>query len=88
MTLDVYDSSANTAEFGRPHGGGRGDGAFPQLHKVSLVELGTHGEVGFAVGSCQDGEQALARQLWDRIPRDALLMCDRNLFNDTSRGHQ
>jgi Insertion element 4 transposase N-terminal len=40
-TLDVADTPANTAAFGRP-GGGRGQGAFPQVRLVGLVECGTH----------------------------------------------
>ncbi len=43
--LDVPDTPANDAHFGRSSGG-RGNSAFPQVRKVSLVELGTHVEVG------------------------------------------
>ena len=49
--LDVPDSEANAAAFGRPSAGPRGDGAFPQVRKLSLVELGTHVEVAFVVRS-------------------------------------
>lgn len=76
--LDVPDSEAN-ASFGRASGG-RGDGAFPQVRKVSLVELGTHIETAFVMGGYHDGEQTLARQLWDRLPPDALLLEDRGFF--------
>lgn len=76
--LDVPDSKANAA-FGRSSGG-RGDGAFPQVRKVSLVELGTHVEVAIAIGGWHDGEQTLARQLFDQIPADALLIEDRGFF--------
>ena len=37
---DVPDTSANDAAFGRPTSGKRGDGAFPQIRKLSLVEVG------------------------------------------------
>ena len=50
--FDVPDSEANAAAFGRPSAGPRGDGAFPQVRKLSLVELGTHVEVAFVVRSC------------------------------------
>lgn len=76
--LDAPDSKAN-AEFGRSSGG-RGQGAFPQVRKVSLVELGTHVETALAIGGWKDGEQTLARQLWDQIPSDALLIEDRGFF--------
>lgn len=78
--LDVPDSAANAAAFQRASGG-RGEGAFPQVRKVSLVELGTHVEVAFAIGGYQDGEQTLARQLFDHIPPDALLTEDRGFYS-------
>ena len=65
--LDVPDTPANEALFGRSSGG-RGDSAFPQVRKVSLVELGTHIEVAMAVGGYHDSEQKLVEQLWDRLP--------------------
>jgi hypothetical protein len=78
--MDVPDTQANADAFHRASGG-RGDGAFPQVRKVSLVELGTHAEVALAIGGWQHSEQSLARQLWDRIPPDALLTEDRGFFN-------
>lgn len=78
--LDVPDTPANEAHFGRSSGG-RGDSAFPQLRKVSLVELGTHVEVAMAVGGYHDSEQKLVEQLWDCIPADALLLEDRGFFS-------
>ena len=78
--LDAPDTPANNERFHRSSGG-RGDGAFPQVRKVSLVELGTHVEVALAFGGWQDSEQALVRQLWDKIPADALLLEDRGFFS-------
>jgi hypothetical protein len=75
---DVPDSEAN-ASFGRASGG-RGEGAFPQVRKVSLVELGTHMETAMVIGGWHEGEQTLARQLWDQLPDDALLLEDRGFF--------
>ena len=77
---DVPDSEANTAAFQRASGS-RGQGAFPQVRKVSLVELGTHVEVALAIGGWQDSEQSLAPELWGDIPKDALLTEDRGFFN-------
>lgn len=77
--MDAPDSEANQ-QFGRSKGG-RGDAAFPQVRKVSLVELGTHVETGFAYGGWGDSEQKLVRQLWDQIPDDALLIEDRGFFS-------
>ncbi len=78
--LDAPDSEANALAFERSSGS-RGEGAFPQVRKVSLVELGTHVEVAIAIGGWQDDERTLARQLWDEIPPDALLMEDRGFFS-------
>src|SRR5262249_8038885 len=57
--LDVPDSAVNARAFGRPSAGPRGDGAFPQVRKLSLVELGTHVEVAFVVRPIAHGEQAM-----------------------------
>lgn len=90
---DVPDTPANEKRFGRSSGG-RGDGAFPQVRKVSLVELGTHLEVAMAIGGWHDSEQKLVSQLWDKIPSDALLIEDRGFFSYEhwktldSRGHK
>lgn len=78
VVLDVPDSAAN-AEFGRSTGG-RGDGAFPQIRKASLVELGTHVELAFVAGGYHDGETTLARQLWSFLPPDSMLLEDRGFF--------
>ena len=47
--FDVPDTPANDAAFGRPSGK-RGDGAFPQVRKLSLVEVGTHVEFALCHG--------------------------------------
>jgi hypothetical protein len=77
---DVPDTPANAAHFGRSSGG-RGDAAFPQVRKVSLVELGTHVEVAMAIGGWHDSEQKLVGRLFDKIPADALLIEDRGFFS-------
>jgi hypothetical protein len=78
--MDVPDTPANDQRFGRSSGG-RGDGAFPQVRKVSLVELGTHIEVAMVMGGWHDSEQKLVSQLVDQIPVDALLIEDRGFFS-------
>ena len=78
--MDVPDSPANEERFGRSSGG-RGDAAFPQIRKLSLVELGTHVETALAIGGYHDSEQKLVVQLFDKIPDDALLLEDRNFFS-------
>jgi hypothetical protein len=89
MALDgtvynVPDSVANAAAFGRPSGGPRGDGAFPQVRKLSLVEVGTHVEVAFVVKGIKgpnSGEQRLAPGLVRHLRSDMLLLWDRGFFS-------
>jgi hypothetical protein len=88
MALDgtvcnVPDSPANAAAFGR-HSGARGDGAFPQIRKLSLVETGTHVEVAFVVKGIKEansGEQRLAPALFRHLRPDMLLLWDRGFFS-------
>jgi hypothetical protein len=79
--LDVPDSAANDRAFGRPSGGARGDGAFPQVRKLSLVELGTHVEVAFQVKPCTTSEQAMLPSVLRLLTREMLLIWDRNFFS-------
>jgi hypothetical protein len=88
MALDgsvflVPDSDANAAAFGRCRGG-RGDGAFPQVRKLSLVEVGTHVEVAFAlkgVGEPDSAEQRMAPALLRHLRPGMLLIWDRGFFS-------
>jgi len=80
-TLNVPDSAANDRVFGRPSGGHRGEGAFPQVRKLSLVELGTHVEVAFQVKPCGWSEQAMLPAVLRHVTPDMLLVWDRNFFS-------
>jgi Insertion element 4 transposase N-terminal/Transposase DDE domain len=89
MALDgtvytVPDSPANAAAFGRPSGGPRGDGALPQVRKLSLVEVGPHVEVAFVAKGIKgpdSGEQRLAPGLFRHLRPDMLLVWDRGFFS-------
>jgi Insertion element 4 transposase N-terminal/Transposase DDE domain len=81
VVLDVPDSDANAATFGRPSAGPRGDGAFPQIRKLSLVELGTHVEIAFLVKPCRCGEHAMVDGLLRHLTSDMLLLWDRGFFS-------
>lgn len=78
---NLPDTPRNAAYFGRPSGGDRGEGAFPQLRKLSLVELGTHVEVAFKVGPYWCSEQAMVPALLAAVLAGALLLWDRNFFS-------
>lgn len=77
--FDVPDSPANARVFGRPKGG-RGDGAFPQVRKLSLVELGTHVELAFVLKPIRRGEASMIEGLLRHLRPGMLLLCDRNFF--------
>jgi hypothetical protein len=80
--LDVADTPANDAEFGRP-GTGRGDGrgAFPQVRLVGLAECGTHALTGAAMGACSTGEPTLTRDLLPQLGPGMLVLADRNFYS-------
>jgi Insertion element 4 transposase N-terminal/Transposase DDE domain len=79
--FDVPDTAANAAAFARPSAGKRGDGAFPQVRKLSLVELGTHVEVATVIRSSAHGEQAMVPGLFRHLTADMLLLWDRGFFS-------
>jgi hypothetical protein len=81
---NVPDSKANAQAFGRPSGGPRGDGAFPQVRKLSLVEVGTHVEVAFVAKGIKEpdsGEQRLLPGLLRHLCAGMLLLWDRGFFS-------
>ena len=83
VIFTVPDSDANAQAFGYPNGG-RGQGAFPQLRKLSLVELGTHAEQALVLKGIKEkesGEQNLAPALIRHLKRGMLLMWDRGFFS-------
>ena len=81
VVYNLPDSKANEKAFGRPSGGHRGEGAFPQIRKVSLVELGTHVELAMVAKRIACGETTVVEALWRHIPKDALLLEDRGFFS-------
>ena len=89
MALDgtvynVFDSPANAQAFGRPTAGARGDGAFPQVRKLSLVEVGTHVEIALVAKGIKEpgsSEQRLAPGLFRHLQPDMLLVWDRGFFS-------
>ncbi len=79
--LDVADTAANEAEFGRP-GSKRVDGvgAFPQIRVVGLAECGTHAIVDTTIGKYGDAEQHLALRLVRSFAPGMLVLADRGFF--------
>ena len=85
IVYNTPDTEANEKAFGRPSGGDRGLGAFPQLRKVSLVEVGTHVELAFILKRIACGETTAMEGLWRHIPAGSLLLEDRGFFGYKKR---
>lgn len=77
--LDVADTAANGADFGRP-GASRGESAFPQLRFVALVENGTHVLFGARLGGFGEGETTLAHAALPALRPGMLCLADRQFF--------
>jgi hypothetical protein len=77
--LDVADTEANRAAFGRP-GASRGESAFPQLRFVALVENGTHVLFGARLGRFAEGETTLAHAALAALRPGMLCLADRQFF--------
>jgi transposase IS4-like protein/DDE family transposase len=80
--VDVADTPANDAAFGRPGTGrGSGVGAFPQLRLVGLAECGTHALVDVAVAGCRTGETTLAREVLGSLGPGMIVLADRGFYS-------
>lgn len=77
--LDVADTAANGAGFGRP-GASRGESAFPQLRFVAVVENGTHVLFGARLGGIGEGETTLAHAALSALRPGMLCLADRQFF--------
>ena len=79
--LDVADTPANSAAFGRPGSHLRvGGGAFPQLRLAGVCEVGTHAIVDAAMGPYATSERVLAEGLLPRLPAGSLCLADRGFY--------
>jgi hypothetical protein len=79
--LDLADTPANEAFFGRP-GVAKGErSAFPQARVVALAECGTHAMFEAVIGAYTTSETALSRQLVDRLKPTMLCLADRGFYS-------
>jgi len=78
-TMDVTDTPANAAAFGRP-GASRGMSAYPQARFVSLLENGTHVLFGTRLGRYGTGEITLAKDTVANLEVGMLCLADRNFL--------
>jgi len=81
MCLDVADTGANSAHFGRP-GVNKGEqAAFPQARVVALAECGTHAVFAAEIGTYSQSEATLTELLLDRLEPGMMLLADRGFFS-------
>lgn len=80
-TLRVADSPENRAAFGgQKAGGGRGDSGYPQVRVVAMMALRSHVLSGFRFADYHTGETTLARDIWNEVPEESLVIVDRNFL--------
>jgi hypothetical protein len=79
-TMEVADTPANEAHFGRPSVSRGERSAYPRLRWVALGEAGTRAVVGVQAGAYGDGEIDLARPLLQHLSAGMLCLCDRYYY--------
>lgn len=79
-TMDVPDTAANEAHFGRPAVSRGERSAFPKLRWVALGEVGSRAVVGLQAGPYHSAEIELTRPLIPLLKPGMLCLCDRNFF--------
>lgn len=78
--LDLPDTPANDAFFGRP-GVMKGErSAFPQARVVALAECGTHAMFDAVIGPYTTSENAASAQLLGRLEPGMLCLADRGFY--------
>lgn len=82
-TLDVGDTAANVAAFGRPSStrGANATGAFPQMRLVGLLENGTHVITEAQLGAYRTAERTLAAPICRALTADMLCLADRGFLS-------
>jgi len=82
--LDVVDTPANAAAFGRPSTTRNGQavaGGYPQVLVVYLCETGTHAIQDLVIRPCNSGEKRPARWLLSQVPAGDLLLWDSGFYS-------
>lgn len=80
-TMRVADSPENRATFGGQNaGGGRGESGYPQVRVVAMMALRSHVLSGVRFADYHTGETTLARDIWNEVPEESLVIVDRNFL--------
>lgn len=78
-TMRVPDSPDNRETFGG-QSSHRGDSGYPQVRVVAAMALRSHILSAFRFADYHTGETTLARELWDEMPDNSLVIYDRNFL--------
>jgi Insertion element 4 transposase N-terminal/Transposase DDE domain len=79
-TLRVADTPENREEFGNVIAADRGVGGYPLVRVVAMMALRSHVLSSFRFGPYTTGETVLARELWNELPPDSLVLIDRGFL--------
>jgi hypothetical protein len=80
-TMRVADSPENRAAFGGQKAGAeRGDSGYPQVRVVAMMALRSHVLSAFRFADYHTGETTLARDIWNEVPEESLVIVDRNFL--------
>lgn len=83
--LDVADTQENASYFGKQRYGGfggiKGEGTFPLMRFLSLVEVGTHVIFETVYSKFSTGELNLGKMILEKVKRNMLVLADRLFFN-------
>jgi hypothetical protein len=79
--LRVPDSPENRELFGGQHAGaGRGESGYPMVRVVAMMALRSHLLSAFRFAPYHVGETTLARDVWQEVPEDSLVIVDRGFL--------
>lgn len=80
-TLRVPDSKENREEFGGQDAGGeRGESGYPLVRVVAMMAVRSHILSHFRFGAYGIGETKLAREFWEDVPANSLVLIDRGFL--------
>jgi hypothetical protein len=80
-TMRVADTPENRKAFGGQNAGaGRGESGYPQVRVVAMMALRSHILSAFRFADYHTGETTLARDIWNEVPEQSLVIIDRNFL--------
>lgn len=77
--LKTADTPENAEAFGYP-GASRGKAAYPQMRLMAIEDVGSRIVESLSHGPYRKGEMTLARELLPKIPRNSILLMDKNFL--------